>query len=141
VASTSAGNVSTSPNVETSGAVTLSRSQANRVAPAARATAAASTTIEPSRPPTIEMVPMSSRPMRSCTPKATASTSAMTASTNDTPKVRIMAASTFCTSRESRLVETRNVPACRAVLRRLPSAPKTLPRRPMAAGTSSSRPG
>ncbi len=52
-----------------------------------------------------------------------------------------MAPITFCPRRESRRQDHESVPVWMALDSRLPSGPKTLPRRPMAAGMKSNRPG
>ena len=57
------------------------------------------------------------------------------------PMVSNMAASTFWPSTASRRSDQRKVPAWIEVEMRLPNEPKMLPRRPMAAGTRTSRPG
>src|SRR5829696_2924960 len=81
----------------------------------------------------IDTVPLS--------PRATATALATTARTTDITRVRALAASTFWPRTVSGRVERRKVPAWMVVLMRLPKVPKMFPRRPMAAGTRTSRPG
>ena len=95
VASNRAGRVSTSPNVETSGAVTLSRSQPKRTAPAVSPSEAASTTSEPSRPPAMDTVASASRSIDPASPRPTATALATTARASEMPMVSSIEASTF----------------------------------------------
>ena len=74
-------------------------------------------------------------------PSATEVTLASTARMNDIAAVSTSEAAMFCPMSVPGRNENRNIPAWIAVERRFPSAEKTLPRRPMAAGTSTSRPG
>ena len=75
------------------------------------------------------------------TPRATATTFATTARASDRLRVRTRDAATFWPMTVWGLRESRYVPTWIDVLSRLPRAEKTLPRSPMAAGTSTSRPG
>ena len=74
-------------------------------------------------------------------PSPTATILATTASRKDMARVSSNPASMFCPMRLWRRRENRKRPAWMAVESRLPRAENTLPRRPMAAGTSTSRPG
>ena len=127
--------------MDTSGAVTLSRSHPKRTAPAVRPRDAASTTIDPSTPPTIDTVAIDSRSIESAMPRPTATALATTARAMEMPIVSNMEASTFWPRTASRRSDQRKVPAWIDVEMRLPNEPKMLPRRPMAAGTRTSRPG
>jgi hypothetical protein len=89
----------------------------------------------------MEMVLRSSRPMDPSSPRPTAMALVRTAAAKAMATVKMPAASTFCPRRVSRRVESVNVPAWMVVDTRLPKLPKMLPRIPMAAGTSTSRPG
>ncbi len=95
VARYSAGNVSTSPSVDTRGAVTLSRSHPKRTAPAVSPNDAASTTTEPSSPPTIDTVAIASRSIDPLRPMPTATVLATTARASEMPIVSSIEASTF----------------------------------------------
>ena len=133
--------VTTSPSVETVGATRLSRSHSRRTAPIDSTTVAASTTRLAIRPPTIEMSTRSRTRIVSATPKAIETNLAINARTNDSTTVSDSDASTFWVSTDSRLADSRNVPVWIAVEMRLPTAPKMLPRSPIAAGTITSSPG
>ena len=63
------------------------------------------------------------------------------ASAREIDSVRASEATMFCPTTVSVRRLIRNVPVWMAVPRRLPRAPKMFPRMPMAAGTSTSRPG
>ncbi len=84
---------------------------------------------------------MASRSIDPVSPSPTATPLDSTASATDMPMVSSIAANTFWPSTVSRPSDQRKVPVWMAVDRRLPNAPKMLPRRPMAAGTSTSSPG
>ena len=141
VARNRAGSVTMSPAAVTRGAATLSMSQPRRTASQATPRVRASTTIELRTPPTTEITRKSTVEMVSATPKAVATTLASTASAAEMNRVRAIDATTFCPTTVSVRRDRRNVPVWMEVPRRLPSAPKMLPRMPMAAGTSTSRPG
>ncbi len=70
-----------------------------------------------------------------------ASDLASAASAREMTKVSVIAESTFWPTTVPRRRDSVNVPARREVPSRLPSAPKMLPRMPMAAGMSTSIPG
>ena len=96
------------------------------------------TTSEAEQPPTTEIRARSSTEMVSSTPRATATTLATTASSSESTSVRTSDATTFWPisgAGPQRQAEGAHVDG-RA--QRLPSAEKTLPRKPMAAGTSTS---
>ena len=76
-----------------------------------------------------------------CTPNATAKPLATIASRNASDIDSATADARFWPTSVSMRHESRNVPAWTAVPSRLPSAPKTLPRMPIAAGTRIMRPG
>ena len=141
VARNSAGSVTMSPAAVTSGAATLSMSHPRRTDRAATPSVSASTKIEPNTPPTIEMTKKSVSEIVSETPNALAIVLASTASAADTASVSAAAAKMFWPTTVSRRHDSRKVPVWIDVPSRLPSAPKMLPRMPMAAGTRTSRPG
>ena len=89
----------------------------------------------------IEITRKSASEMVSVTPKMPATALASTARAAETNRVRAIEATTFWPTTVSRRRDRLNVPVWIDVPRRLPSAPKMLPRMPMAAGTSTSRPG
>ena len=91
----SAGSVRTSPRVETRGAATLSRSQPLRTAPPVRASAAPSTTSDPSTPPTMDTVDIDNRSIESAIPNPTAIAFATTASASEIAMVSSIDATTF----------------------------------------------
>ncbi len=130
-----------SPAAVTSGAATLSMSHPRRTDSDATPRVRASTTIELSTPPMIEITRKSASEIVSDTPKIPATALASTASAPETNSVRAMEATTFWPTTVSRRRDRLNVPVWIEVPSRLPSAPKMLPRMPMAAGTSTSRPG
>ena len=74
-------------------------------------------------------------------PRPTATALATTANASEIAIVSSIEAKTFWPRTVSRRSDHRNVPAWIEVESRLPKEPKMLPRRPMAAGTSTSRPG
>ena len=74
-------------------------------------------------------------------PKPMATPLASTARANEIERVSAIDATTFWPTTVSARLLRLNVPVWMAVPRRLPRAPNTLPRMPMAAGTRSSRPG
>jgi hypothetical protein len=141
VARNSDGRVTTSPAAVTTGAATLSMSQPRRAALAATPMVRARTTTDEMAPPTTEMTTKSAIEMVRVSPNPTATDLASTARASDTPSDRARAASMFCPNTVSARRDTRKVPVWMAVPSRLPMAPNTLPRMPMAAGTSTSRPG
>ncbi len=130
-----------SPAAVTSGAATLSMSHPRRTDIQATMRVRPSTNTEPRTPPTTEITRKSASEIVSPAPKADDTTLASTARAADTNSVRAMEASTFWPTTVSRRRDRRNVPVWIEVPRRLPRAPKMLPRMPMAAGTSTSRPG
>src|SRR5262245_28997527 len=132
--------VTTSPSVDTTGATRLSRSHPRRVAPRASTIVATSTTTEASIPPATEIVARSRTEMVEPS-RAWPTITAATARASDSPQVRSSAPMTFSATIDPRRVDSENVPAWTEVLSRLPKAENTLPRSPMAAGTSTSRPG
>ena len=99
------------------------------------------TTSEARSPPTTEMRARSNTEMVSATPRATATTLATTARSIESMRVRTSEATTFWPTRVRGRSDRRKVPTWIDVLRRLPRDENTLPRRPMAAGTSTSSPG
>ena len=141
VAITRAGRVTTSAVADTRGTATLSRSRPKRTAAPVTTRVMTSTAAEASRPPTVLTVTKSASDMAGERLKATAM--ALASAAKATPIIRLsaIAAATFWPTTESSRGVRRKVPVWMAVPRRLPSAPKMLPRRAMAAGTSSSRPG
>lgn len=140
-ARTSAGIVATSPTAVTNGAVTLSGSQPKRTDPAVRARAVMSTAAEASRPPRTLMRMKAPSVIESAMPNTSAAPLASTASTTEVANVRISDAKTFSPTTDEGRNVSRKVPAWIAVPRRDPSAPKMFPRRAIAAGTISNRPG
>ncbi len=141
VARNSAGSVTMSPAAVTMGDVTLSRSQFRRTPRVATPTVMAITTIDERKPPITEITTKSAIEMVFSRPNATEIALARTASTNDTDNDIEIDAARFWPTTVSRRVDMRKVPVCTAVPSRLPSAPNTLPRMPMAAGTRTRRPG
>ena len=94
--------------------------------------------------------PMTETTMKSATPRTSAPTApgsdwTTISATSDSPRAATteltMAPMMFCPRRESRRQVHDRVPVWSAVDSRLPRGPKTLPRRPMAAGMNSRRPG
>ena len=140
-ATTSAGTVSRSPIVVTSGAVTLSRSQPNRAEPTTMPTVTSPTTAEATSPPRVEITRKSASVIDRLSPNTVAVPFARTARTMLKAKESAPAASRLPPTTPSGRKLRRNVPAWAAVPRRLPMAPKTLPRNATAPGTSSNRPG
>ena len=130
-----------SPAAVTIGDVTLSRSQLRRTPSCATATVIPMTTIDDRKPPITEITTKSATEMVFSRPNATQIALARSASTNDTDSDIESETARFWPTSVSRRADMRNVPVCTAVPRRLPSAPNTLPRMPMAAGTRTSRPG
>ncbi len=100
-----------------------------------------STTSDDSTAPTTEITTRSSTEMVSARPRETDTVLAMTASASAVTNVRMTDAKTFWPTTVSARRDRPKVPVWIAVLSRLPSAPKMLPRMPMDAGTSTSRPG
>ena len=141
LATNNAGSVTTSPTAETSGALTSSKSQPRSADRAARPRVTAISTKNDSRAPTADRTTRSATATTESRPKTGerifVSTASITAVTSDkTPE-----ASTFWATKASGRRDIRNVPAWIEVARRLPSAPKMLPRIPIAAGTNTRRPG
>src|SRR5205823_13033657 len=130
-----------SPAAVTRGAATLSMSQPRRADNAATPNVIARTTTDEIAPPATEITAKSTTEMVPATPNATAIVLASTARANEIENVSAIDASTFCPTTVSARRERLNVPVWMAVPSRLPSAPKMLPRMPMAAGMSTSRPG
>ncbi len=141
MARNNAGNVTMSPAAVTIGDVTLSRSQLRRTLSVATPTVIAITTIDDRNPPITEITTKSTIEIVFSSPKATHTALARNASTNEIDSDIDNEAARFCPTSVSMRRDMRNVPVCTAVPRRLPSAPNTLPRMPIAAGTSTSRPG
>src|SRR5438876_3783324 len=130
-----------SPAAVTRGAATLSMSQPRRADNAATPNVIARTTTDEIAPPATEITAKSTTEMVPATPNATAIVLASTARANEIENVSAIDANTFCPTTVSARRERLNVPVWMAVPSRLPSAPKMLPRMPMAAGMSTSRPG
>ena len=135
------GKVTMSPAAVTSGDWTLSRSKSKRTEIAVTTTTTSRTTTDDNIPPTTEITTKSAIEIEFATPNATETALASTARTSEIDSDNASDAATFWPTSVSSRRDTRNVPAWIAVPRRLPSAPKTLPRMPMAAGTSTRRPG
>ena len=140
-ARTRAGTVARSPRVDTSGARTLSRSQPKRTDPAARARVTAPTRIEASSPPRVDTTTKSARVIVGARPNTMAVPLAIRPRAALSTTLRAAAPTRFCPTTPSGRAESRKVPACTAVPRRLPMAPNTLPRNAMAPGTRRRRPG
>jgi hypothetical protein len=101
----------------------------------------AMTTIDDRNPPITEITTKSATEIVFSSPKPTAITLASTARTSEMESESESDAARFWPTTVSGRRESWNVPVWMAVLRRLPSAPNTLPRMPIAAGTSTRRPG
>ena len=99
------------------------------------------TTIDERKPPITEITTKSTSEIVFSRPKATEMALARTARTSDTDNDIEIDAARFWPTSVSRRADIRKVPVWTAVPRRLPSAPNTLPRMPIAAGTRTSRPG
>ena len=130
-----------SPAAVTMGDVTLSRSQLRRTLRVATPTVMPITTIDERKPPITEITTKSAIEMVFSSPNATEMALARIASTSDTDNDIEIDAARFWPTIVSRRADIRNVPVCTTVPRRLPSAPNTLPRMPIAAGTRTRRPG
>src|SRR5438552_17434 len=130
-----------SPAAVTSGAATLSMSQPKRTEPAATPSVRRRTKTDDTAPPIIEITTKSAMEIVCVKPKPMETALASTARAKEIESVSAIDATMFWPTtvfaRRLRL----NVPVWMAVPRRLPRAPKTLPRMPMAAGTRTSRPG
>ncbi len=141
VARKSAGSVTMSPAAVTIGAATLSRSQSRRTEIDATATVIAITTIDERNPPTTEITTKSAIEIVFSRPKPTEITLARIASTSEIESDSEIDAARFWPRTVSGRRDSWKVPVWIAVLSRLPIAPNTFPRMPIAAGTSTSRPG
>ena len=130
-----------SPAAVTIGAVTLSRSQLRRTPSWATTTVIPITTIDDRNPPITEITTKSATEIVFSRPNATQIALARNASTSDTDSDIDSDAARFWPTSVSRRPDMRKVPVWTAVPRRLPRAPNTLPRMPMAAGTRTRRPG
>jgi hypothetical protein len=122
--------------VETIGATRLSRSHPKRTASSVSTVVATRTTALASVPPRIETNARSNTLGESEIPSPTTSTAVPRAISSEMAMVSAIEATTFWAKRLSRRIEKRNVPRWTLVESRLPSAENTLPRSPMAAGTS-----
>jgi len=136
----SIGKVTISPAAVNRGALMLSMSQFLRKPSVATITFTTRRTSPASTPPRTEMK-MNCCMLMLSMPMAVEITLARKPIRKETTIVMIREASMFCRRMLPLRRESSNVPTCMAVPRRLPRAPKMLPRIPMAAGMRTISPG
>ena len=141
VAKTKEGIVTISPVAVTNGAAILSRSHSFLTQSFAKKTVTNKTIKVGIIAPIIEIKKKSNIEITSTIPNASETILAMIAKTNEQNIDNEIAAARFCPTPELKRLEKGTSPNRVIVDKRQASAPKTLPRRPSAAGAKTTRPG